>query len=104
MLNNFMKNSIDKKNILAVIKKPRLTEKSGIKAESQNVYTFETIKDATKTSVKEAIKELYKVTPIKINIVNLPAKNITSRGKRGTKQSIKKAVVYLKKGDKIEFI
>ncbi len=99
-----MKNTIDKKNILAVIKRPRITEKSGIRAESQNVYTFEVIKDATKTSVKEAIKQLYKVTPIKINIVNLPAKNIVSRGKRGVKQSVKKAVVYLKKGDKIAFI
>ncbi len=97
-------NSIDKKNILAIIKKPRLTEKSGIKAESQNVYTFEIIKSGNKKTVAEAIKELYKVTPIKINIVNLPAKNITSKGKRGTKQSIKKAVVYLKKGDKIAFI
>lgn len=99
-----MKNTIDKKNTLAVIKRPRITEKSGIQAESKNIYTFEVVKSATKTNVKEAVKELYKVTPIKINIVNLPAKNITSRGKRGTKQSIKKAVVYLKKGDKIAFI
>lgn len=99
-----MKNSIDKKNILAVIKNPRITEKSGIKAESQNVYTFEVVKSATKTSVKEAIKEIYKVTPVKINIVNLPEKKVTSRGKMGRKQSIKKAVVYLKKGDKIAFI
>ena len=99
-----MKNSIDKKNILAVIKNPRITEKSGIKAESQNVYTFEVVNSATKTSVKNAVKEIYKVTPIKINIVNLPEKKVTSRGKMGRKQSIKKAVVYLKKGDKIAFI
>jgi large subunit ribosomal protein L23 len=99
-----MKNSIEKKVTLAVIKKPRITEKSGVKAESQNVYTFEVLKSATKTTVKEAIKDIYKVTPIKINIVNLPEKKVTSRGKIGRKQSVKKAVVYLKKGDKIAFI
>lgn len=99
-----MKNSIEKKVTLAVIKKPRITEKSGVKAESQNVYTFEVLKSATKTTIKEAIKDIYKVTPIKINIVNLPEKKVTSRGKIGRKQSVKKAVVYLKKGDKIAFI
>jgi large subunit ribosomal protein L23 len=99
-----MKNSIEKKVTLAVIKKPRITEKSGVKAESQNVYTFEVLKSATKPTVKEAIKDIYKVTPIKINIVNLPEKKVTSRGKIGRKQSVKKAVVYLKKGDKIAFI
>jgi large subunit ribosomal protein L23 len=99
-----MKNSIDKKNLFEVVKKPRITEKAGIKAESENVYTFEVAKSATKKSVKDSVEQVYKVKPIKINIVNLPAKKVTSRGKMGKKQSIKKAVVYLKKGDKIAFI
>ncbi len=99
-----MKNSIDKKNLFEVVRKPRITEKAGIKAESENVYTFEVTKSATKKSIKDSIEQVYKVKPIKINIVNLPAKNVTSRGKKGKKQSIKKAVVYLKKGDKIAFI
>jgi large subunit ribosomal protein L23 len=96
--------NITEKNILAVIKKPRVTEKSGIKSESQNVYTFEVMKDATKKTVSEAIRAIYKVTPMKVNIVNLPAKSVAKRGKRGTKQAIKKALVFLKKGDKIAFI
>ncbi len=91
------------KNIL-ILKKARITEKAGIKAESQNVYTFEVTKDANKKSVAEAIKEVYKVTPIKVNIVNLPMKKVFSRGKRGAESSIKKALVFLKKGDKIAFI
>lgn len=99
-----MKNTLEKKYILSVIKNPRITEKAGIKSESQNVYTFEVMKDATKKNVGEAIKLIYKVTPIKINIVNLPAKNVTARGKKGVKQAVKKALVFLKKGDKIAFI
>jgi len=87
-----------------IIKKPRITEKAGIKSESQNTYTFEVVKNATKKTVAEAIKKIYKVTPIKINIVSLPAKKITARGKVGKKRAVKKALVFLKKGDKIAFI
>ncbi len=99
-----MKNTQEKNHILSIIKSPRITEKAGIKSESQNVYTFEVIKDATKKTIGEAIQLIYKVTPIKINVVNLPAKNVTARGKKGVKQAVKKALVFLKKGDKIAFI
>ena len=87
-----------------IIKKPRITEKSGIQAEALGVYTFEVTTKANKKNVAKAIKELYKVTPVKVNITNLPAKIIFTRGKTGRKSGIKKAVVYLKKGDKIEFV
>jgi len=86
------------------IKRPRLTEKSGIQAEKSQVYTFEITPKATKTMVKKAIAEMYKVTPVKVNITRLPNKNVFVRGRKGTKSGVKKAVVYLKKGDKIEFI
>jgi len=99
-----MKNTQEKNHILSIIKKPRITEKAGIKSESQNVYTFEVVSGATKKTVAEAIKMIYKVTPLKVNIVNLPAKNVTARGKRGVKSAVKKALVFLKKGDKIAFI
>jgi large subunit ribosomal protein L23 len=91
-------------NILSKIKNPKVTEKAGIKAESQNVYTFEIHKDATKHDVVDAIKKIYKVTPIKINVINLPAKKVFTRGKVGRKKAVKKALVFLKKGDKIAFI
>jgi large subunit ribosomal protein L23 len=99
-----MKNTQAKTNILSVIKKPRVTEKSGIKAESQNTYTFQVTDYATKKTIAEAIKEIYKVTPVKVNIVVLPAKKVMRRGKLGRKQGVKKALVFLKKGDKIAFI
>jgi large subunit ribosomal protein L23 len=87
-----------------IIKKPRITEKSGLQAEVAGVYTFEVTTKANKKNVAKAVSELYKVTPVKVNIVNLPAKKIISRGKVGRKAGIKKAVVFLKKGDKIEFV
>ncbi len=89
---------------LSIIKKPRVTEKAAIKSESQNVYTFEVTKDATKKTIAAAIKEIYKFTPIKVNITKLPAKKVMRRNKKGEKQAVKKAIVFLKKGDKIAFV
>ncbi len=87
-----------------IIKKPRITEKSGLQAEGLGIYTFEVTKKANKKSIAKAVKELYKVTPVKVNIVNLPTKKVFSRGKKGTVSGVKKAIVFLKKGDKIEFV
>lgn len=86
-----------------IIKKPRITEKSGIQAEVAGIYTFEVATSANKKSIAKAVKEIYKVTPVKVNITNLPSKKVFSRGKLGRQSGVKKAVVYLKKGDKIEF-
>ncbi len=88
---------------MKLIKNPRITEKASFAAE-QNVYTFNVSVDATKNEVKKAIFALYKVNPVKVNVLSFPAKQIVKRGKKGVKQGGKKAFVYLKKGDKIEFI
>ena len=86
----------------AVIR-PRVTEKSGILSQS-GVYTFEVSRSANKQTVAAAIKSLYKVSPVKVAIVNLPSKNVFVRGRRGVVAGVRKALVTLKKGDKIDFV
>ena len=86
-----------------VLTRPHITEKASMHAEN-NVYVFEVSKRANKTLVKNAMKELYKVSPLKVNIVNSPSKNVASKGIKGVKSGKKKALVYLKKGDTIEII
>jgi large subunit ribosomal protein L23 len=86
-----------------IIKNPRITEKASFNAE-QNVYTFDISQSANKTEIKKAIFVLYKVHPVKVNVLTIPRKNIMSKGKAGVKGGGRKALVYLKKGDKIEFI
>ena|SRR5258708_3307412 len=86
-----------------VIVRPRITEKASIKTDG-NIYTFEVAPGANKISVARAIKELYKVTPIRVNILNIPKKSVFVRGKAGTKGGGRKAYVYLKKGETIEFV
>ena len=86
-----------------LIKGVRITEKSAIGAE-KGMYTFNVATNATKSEIKKAIKMLYNVMPTKINIVQITEKAVFVRGKKGVKQGGKKAVVHLKKGDKIEFV
>jgi large subunit ribosomal protein L23 len=83
-----------------VILAPRITEKASQQS-SANAYTFVVAKNATKHSVMAEIKKEYKVTPLAINITNMPTKNTFIRGKFGTQAGIKKAIVFLKKGDTI---
>ena len=64
--------------------------------------TFEIDPKATKVLVGKAFIEKYKVNPVKISTVTIPAKNVFVRGKKGKKSGYKKAYIYLKKGDKIE--
>lgn len=83
-----------------VILAPRITEKAS-RQSSANAYTFVVAKNATKHTVLAEIKKEYKVTPLAINITNMPIRNTFIRGKFGTQAGIKKAIVFLKKGDTI---
>lgn len=87
-----------------VLVRPRITEKAA-NMTSHGVYTFDIRKDATKKDVKMAVSALYKVVPVKVNVVNTPAKRVRMRRKRGFGKTAatRKALVYLKKGDTIRF-
>jgi len=85
-----------------LIKGARITEKSAIYAE-KGVYTFNVKQEANKNEIKKAIKLIYGVTPVNISITKIAKKTVTRRGIVSVKQGGKKAVVHLKKGDKITF-
>jgi large subunit ribosomal protein L23 len=85
-----------------LIKGARITEKSAINAE-KGVYTFNVAQIANKNEIKKAIKLIYGVTPAKVAVTQIAEKTVTRRGIVSTKQGGKKAVVHLKKGDKITF-
>ena len=86
-----------------LIKGTRITEKAAMGAE-RGAYTFNVATGANKNEIKKAIKLVYGVTPVKISITKIHSKPVVRRGIRGVKSGGKKAVVYLKKGDKIEFV
>ncbi len=87
--------------VLGIFIKPHIAEKSTLLNE-KGIYVFEIGPKTNKVMVGRVIKEKYGVTPRKVNIINIPSKKISFRGKKGTKRGFKKAIVFLKKGDKIE--
>jgi large subunit ribosomal protein L23 len=90
-----------KKDLNSVLRNPHITEKATMSSES-SVYVFEIASNSSKSAVEKAFIEKYKISPLKINTVTIPAKNVFVRGKRGKKSGYKKAYIYLKKGEKIE--
>lgn len=89
--------------VAQAIIRPHVTEKSGVLSQS-GVYTFQVAQGANKHTIAKAVAALYKVTPVKVAITNLPAKNVFVRGRKGTVSAIRKAVVTVKKGEKIDFV
>ena len=87
-----------------IIRAPWFSEKSLLVTE-KGVYTFAVPARATKAEIAGAIKEIYKVEPRQIRIVNLPGKRKLMRTRRGvgTRTARRKAYVYLNAGESIQF-
>lgn len=87
-----------------IIRAPWFSEKALIATE-KGVYSFAVPPEATKSEVASAIKEIYKVSPKAVRIVNLPAKHKAMRTRRGIGARARrtKAYVYLNEGDTIQF-
>ncbi len=99
------KTTVVPRNLSAVLVGARLTEKSVAQGD-RNVYTFMVARRATKFLVRDAVKALYGVTPMKVNIVSkLPAKRLSgSKNRLVHETGYKKAYVYLKPGDTINLV
>ena len=89
-----------------VLLNPHVTEKASDLSE-KGVYAFNVNLRANKDQVTRAVKHFFKVTPVKVAmIVNKPkySRNPRTNRVQVKKAALKKALVYLKKGDKIEFV
>jgi|TARA_R110000824_G_scaffold401771_1_gene615758 large subunit ribosomal protein L23 len=94
----------DDARLANVLKRPWFSEKALIGTE-HGVYTFEVLPAATSTDIANAIEKAYGVVPAQVRLVNLPAKKVGLRGRRGEGSRARrhKAYVTLKKGDTISF-
>ncbi len=84
-----------------LVKKPWITEKSTYLNESGK-YVFIVKPESTKNEVKKMIREIYKVDVVDVNIINRHRKSRRFRNKIGYDSAIKKAIVTLKEGQKID--
>ena len=90
-------------NLNFILKKPILTEKS-LKEASLSRFTFIVEKNATKFQIQQAVAQAYGVDVIKIRTTTVSSKSHRVGKKRLVKYSAptKKAIVELKKGQKID--
>ena len=86
-----------------VIIEPIITEKAE-KVREQDKYIFKVRLDASKITIKKAVEKIFKVNVTKVNVIRMKGKTMR-RGFRNTFKSpdFKKAIVTLKKGQKIDF-
>ena len=84
-----------------IIIAPVVTEKS-MALRSENVYTFKVAKDATKTEIKKAIEDAFKVEVKSVNTLNTKSKKSRVGKYQGRTKTYKKAMVTLKDGSSIE--
>lgn len=93
------------RDLSGVLRAPRITEKA-MRGSEQNVYVFEVARSATKFDVRDAVKQFFGVTPVKVNIVNKVPRQFKHANTRRTRteHGLKKAYVYLKKGDTISLV
>ena len=84
-----------------IILSPVISEKSYGLIED-NVYTFVVHPDSNKTQIKIAIEKIFKVEVASVNTLNRQGKRKRTRFGYGTRRSVKRAIVTLRAGDRID--
>ena len=84
-----------------VVVKPVITEKSTLVSE-YNQVVFQVAKDSTKPQIKAAIEALYGVKVLAVNTMVAKGKTKRWRGQEYRRSDVKKAVVTVADGDRID--
>jgi large subunit ribosomal protein L23 len=86
----------------AIIVAPVVTEKSERLKAGQNSYTFRVRCAANKIEIRQAVERLFKVHVTAVRVQNYEGKLRRLGRFAGRKPDWKKAIVVVKKGEKIE--
>jgi len=93
---------INNKNIYTILEGKYSTEKTVNLADKNNSITFLVSTYSNKYDIKHAVENLFKVSVLSINIMNMKGKKIRYKSFIGKKKNWKKAIVKLKKGYNIK--
>ena len=84
-----------------VLLAPVISEKSyGLL--DDNKYTFDVHPLANKTQIKIAVEKVFNVKVTDVNTLNRQGKRKRTRAGFGTRKSVKRAIVTLREGDRID--
>ena len=90
-----------------ILLKPIVTEKMTSQGDKFNRYGFLVAKDANKLQIKKAVEELYNVTVASVNTIRyggkIKSRNTKSGLLSGRTNAVKRAIVTLAEGNKIDF-
>ena len=92
---------LSKEAMYQIIRSPVITEKATNLSE-KNQYVLRVSMDATKPQIKAAVEKLFDVKVTAVNTLVRKGKNKVFRGMRGKQQDVKKAVVTLAEGHRID--
>ena len=84
-----------------VILAPVITEKATIASE-RNQVVFKVASTATKPQIKEAVEKLFDVKVKGVNTLVRKGKRKAFRGRPGVQSDVKKAIVTLEEGHRID--
>lgn len=84
-----------------VIESPYVTEKTSLCA-AKNTYVFKVARATTKNEIVKAIQRMFKVTVMKVNVMNMPEKKVRVGRHEGHIPGFKKAMVTIQEGEKID--
>jgi large subunit ribosomal protein L23 len=84
-----------------VIIAPVITEKATLASE-RNQVIFRVAKNATKPQIKEAVEKLFDVKVTSVNTLVRKGKYKSARGRGGFQSDMKKAIVTLAEGHRID--
>lgn len=80
---------------------PVVTEKTTAISE-YNQYAFRVARDAAKPEIREAVEMLFSVKVARVNTINVKGKTKRFRGRIGRRSDIKKAIVTLAEGERLD--
>ena len=92
---------VDLNKSYKIIRKPIVTEKA-TKLSEFNKVVFEVSSKSNKNEIKSAVEKLFSVNVKAVNIINIKGKVKRFKGVLGKRNDIKKAVITLKEGNKID--
>jgi large subunit ribosomal protein L23 len=98
-LNKF---GVNKLNLYEVLRRPLITEKA-TSLKEEDKYAFEVAGRATKSQIKEAVEQAFKVEVSKVNVMTVPGKTRRFGMRKVTNPPWKKVIVSLAPGHKITF-
>ena len=84
-----------------IIVAPLITEKA-TNASEHNKVVFKVAMHATKPQIKEAVEKLFDVKVKSVNTLVRKGKHKAFRGRLGTQSDVKKAIVTLEEGHRID--